>query len=199
MGALLFFAAFAITIIASVEVGGCMKTTVIGIVGGLLLVVAGAAGGYYVGKSTNPVSRVKVEETLNSDRDKLTHNLIEVRADMAEIGTSIDPLADLKQIARKFRAASATYLYFLETRRLPQSLTRLSERQCLQDSEEAIEEAKTASMMWEHCAKLDDCSKNEFNAYTTVAAAKNDEVEGVLERCLAIFSVSTGATASADN
>ena len=176
-----------------------MKTTLIGIVGGLSLVAAGAAGGYYVAKSTNPVSRVKVEETLDSGRDKLTRNLIEVRADVAEIGSSIDPLTDLKQIARKFRTASGTYLSLLETKNLPHLSTRLSERQCLLDAEEAIEEAKTASMMWEHCAKLDDCSKNEFNAYTAVAVTKNDEVEGVLERCLAIFSASTGATASADN
>jgi hypothetical protein len=49
-----------------------MKTTVIGIVGGLLLVVAGATGGYYAAKSTNPVPRVKAEERLDSDRDKLT-------------------------------------------------------------------------------------------------------------------------------
>jgi hypothetical protein len=35
-----------------------MKTTVIGIVGGLLLVVAGAAGGDYAAKSTNPIFRV---------------------------------------------------------------------------------------------------------------------------------------------
>jgi hypothetical protein len=175
-----------------------MKTTVIGIVGGLLLVVAGAAGGYYAAKSTNPVPRVKAEERLDSDRDKLTRNLIEVRADVAEIGNSIDPLTDLKQIARKFRTASGTYLFLLETKSLPHSSTRLSERQCLQDADEAIEEAKTASMMWDHCAKFDDCSKNEFNAYTTVAVTKNDEVEGVLERCLAIFSASTSATASAD-
>jgi hypothetical protein len=175
-----------------------MKTAVIGIVGGLLLVVAGAAGGYYVGKSTNPVSRVKVEETLGSNRDELNRNLIEVRADVAEIGSSIDPLTDLKQIARKFRAASGTYLLSLETKSLPHSSTRLSERQCLQDADEALEEAKTASMMWDHCAKLDDCSKNEFNAYTTVAVTKNDEVESTLERCLTIFSASTSATASAD-
>jgi hypothetical protein len=156
-----------------------------------LLVVAGAAGGYYVGKSTNPVSRVKVEETLASGRDKLTRNLIEVRADVAEIGSSIDPLTDLKQISRKFRAASGTYLLSLEAKSLPHASTRLSERQCLQDAEEAIEEAKTASMMWEHCARIDDCSKNEFNAYTTVAVTKTDEVEGVLGRCLAVFSAST--------
>src|SRR6516164_1868733 len=167
-----------------------MKTTVMGIVGGLLLVVAGATGGYYVGKSTNRVARVKVEETLDSGRDKLTRNLIEVRADVAEMGSSIDPLTDLKQLARKFRTASATYLSLLETKRLPHSSARLSERQCLQDADEAIEEAKTASMIWEHCAKLDDCSKNEFNAYTTVAVTKNDEAEGVLERCLAVFLAS---------
>jgi hypothetical protein len=117
---------------------------------------------------------------------------------VAEIGSRIDPLTDLKQIARKFRTASGTYLFLLETKSLPHSSTRLSERQCLQDADEAIEEAKTASMMWDHCAKFDDCSKNEFNAYTTVVVTKNDEVEGVLERCLAIFSASTSATASAD-
>jgi hypothetical protein len=175
-----------------------MKTAVIGIVGGLLLGVAGAAGGYYVGKSTNPVSRVKVEETLDSNRDKLTRKLLEVRADVVEIGSSIDPVTDLKQIARKFRSASGPYLLSSEVKSLPHSSTRLSERQCLQDADEALEEAKTASMMWDHCAKLDDCSKNEFNAYTTVAVTKTDEIEGVLERCLAIFSTSTSAAASAD-
>ena len=175
-----------------------MKTTVIRIVGGLLLVVAGAAGGYYVAKSTNPVSRVKVEETLDSGRNKLTRNLIEVQTDVAEIGSSIDPLTDLKQIARKFRAASGTYLLSLEAKSLPHSSTRLSERRCLQDADEAIEEAKTASMMWDHCAKLDDCSKNEFNTYTSIAVTKNDEVEGALEKCLVIFSTSTSAAASAD-
>jgi hypothetical protein len=175
-----------------------MKITLIGIVGGLLLAAAGAAGGYYAAKSTNPVSQVKVEERLDSDRDKLTSNLVQVRAQVAEIGSSIDPLTDLKQIARKFRAASGAYLLLLETKRLPNTSKRLSERQCLQEADEAIEEAKTASMMWEHCAKLDDCSKNEFNAYTTVAVTKTDEVEGVLERCLTIFSASTSATASAD-
>ena len=175
-----------------------MKTTAIGIVGGLLLVVAGAAGGYYAAKSTMPASRVKSDERVDSDRDKLTRNLIEVRADVAEIGSSIDPLTDLKQIARKFRIASGTYLFLLETKSLPRSSIRLSERQCLQDADEAIEEAKTASMMWDHCAKLDDCSKNEFNAYTTVAVTKNDEAEGVLERCLAVFLASPTATASAD-
>src|SRR5262245_7451563 len=130
-----------------------MKITVIGIVGGLLLVVASAAGGYYAAKSTNPVSRLKAEERLVSDRVELTRNLIEVRADMVEIASSIDPLTDLTQIARKFRTA---------TKSLPHSSTRLLERQCLQEADEAIEEAKTASMMWDHCAKLDDCSKNEL-------------------------------------
>jgi hypothetical protein len=128
--------------------------------------------------------------------DKLARNLTEVKADVTEIGSSIDPLTDLKQIARKFRIASGTYL--LVTKSLPQSSTRLSERQCLQDADEAIDEAKTASMMWEHCAKSDDCSKKEFNAYTTAAVTKNDEAEGVLERCLEIFLASPSATASAD-
>jgi hypothetical protein len=81
-------------------------------------------------------------------RSRQAHpNLIEVRADVAEIGSRIDPLTDLKQIARKFRTASGTYLFLLETKSLPHSSTRLSERQCLQDADEAIEEAKTASMI----------------------------------------------------
>ena len=173
-----------------------MKTTIIGIVGGLLLVVAGAAGGYYTAKLTNPVPRAKAEERVDSDRDKLTYNLTEVKTDLAEISGSIDPVTDLKQIARKFRNASSVYL--LGTKSLPPSSIRLSERQCLQEADEAIEEAKTASMMWDHCARIDECGKKEFNAYTTAAATKNDEVEGVIQRCLGIFLASSNATASAD-
>jgi hypothetical protein len=173
-----------------------MKTTVVRIAGGLLLVVASAAGGYYAAKSTSPVPRAKAQERVDANRDTLTRNLVEVKADVAEIGSSIDPPADLKKIARKFRIASGTYL--LETKSLPHSSTRLSERQCLQDADEAIEEAKTASMMWEHCAKIDDCGKKEFHAYTTVAVTKNDEAEGMLERCLAIFLAPPSTTASAD-
>jgi hypothetical protein len=173
-----------------------MKTTVVRIAGGLLLVVASAAGGYYAAKSTSPVPRAKAQERVDANRDTLTRNLVEVKADVAEIGSSIDPPADLKKIARKFRIASGTYL--LETKSLPHSSTRLSERQCLQDADEAIEEAKTASMMWEHCAKIDDCGKKEFKAYTAIAVTKNDEAEGVLERCLAIFLAPPSTTASAD-
>jgi hypothetical protein len=173
-----------------------MKTTVIGIVSGLLLVVAGAAGGYYAAKATNPVPRAKAEERVADNRNTLTRNLVEVKADVAEIGSSIDPTTDLKKISRKFRIASDTYL--LETKSLPHPSTRFSERQCLQDADEAIEEAKTASMMWEHCAKIDDCGKKEFNAYTAVAVTKNDEAEGLLERCLAVFLASPSTIASAD-
>jgi hypothetical protein len=173
-----------------------MKTTIIGIISGLLLVVAGATGGYYAAKATNPVPRAKAEERVDGDRDTLTRNLVEVKADVAEIGSSIDPLTDLKKIARKFRIASATYL--LETNSLPHSSTSLSERQCLRDADEAIEEAKTASMVWEHCAEIDDCGKKEFKAYTAIAVTKNDEAEGVLERCLAIFLAPPSTTASAD-
>jgi hypothetical protein len=173
-----------------------MKTTVIAIVGGLLLAVAGAAGGYYAAKATNPVPRAKAEERVDADRGTLTRNLVEVKADVAEIGSSIDPLTDLKKVARKLRILSATYL--LETNGLRHSSTSLAERQCLQDADEAIEEAKTASMMWEHCAQIDDCGKKEFKTFTAVAVTKNDEAEGVLERCLAIFLAPASATASAD-
>ena len=176
-----------------------MKTTVIAIVSGLLLVIAGAAGGYYAAKATNPVPRAKAEERVDADRGTLTRNLVEVKADVAEIGSSIDPLTDLKKISRKFRIASGTYL--LERKSPPDPSTPstpLTETQCLQDADEAIEEAKTASMMWENCAKIDDCGKKEFKAYTTVAVTKNDEAEGVLERCLAIFLAPASATASAD-
>jgi hypothetical protein len=173
-----------------------MKTTVIRIVGGLLLLVAGATGGYYAAKATNPAPRAKAEERVKADRDTLARNLVEVKANVAEIGSSIDPLTDLKKIARKFRIASATYL--LEPSSLPHSSTGISERECLQDADEAIEEAKTASMMWEHCAETDDCGKKEFKAYTAVAITKNDEAKGVLERCLAIFFTPSRTTASAD-
>jgi len=172
-----------------------MKTTVL--VGALSLVVAGAAGGYYAAKVTNPPPRAKGEERVASDRDKLTRDLIEVKADVAEIGISIDLLTDMKEISRKFRTASGPYL--LGTKSLPHSSKRLAERQCLQDADEALEEAKAASMMWDHCAKSDDCGQKEFYAYTTAAVTKNDEAQGALERCLAIFVTSPSVTASADN
>jgi hypothetical protein len=173
-----------------------MKTIVIGIVSGFLLFVAGAGGGYYAAKATNPVFRAKAEERADADRDTITRNLVEVKSDVAEIGSSIDPLTDLKKIATKFRNASATYL--LEPSSIPHSSTSISERDCLQDADEAIEEAKAASMMWEHCAKLDDCGRKEFKAYTTAAVTKNSEAQGVLERCLAIFSAPPSTIASAD-
>ena len=173
-----------------------MKTTVIGIVSGLLLIVAGAGGGYYAAKATNPVFRAKAEERADADRDTITRNLVKVKSDVAEIDSSIDPLTDLKKIARKFRIASASYL--LEPNSLPHSSTSDSERECLQDADEAIEEAKAASMMWEHCAEIDDCGKKEFKAYTAAAVAKNSEAEVVLERCLAIFLTPPSTTASAD-
>jgi hypothetical protein len=173
-----------------------MKTSVIAIVGGLLLVVAGAAGGYYAAKATNPVPRAKAEERVDADRGTLTRNLVEVKADVAEIDSSIDPLTDLKKVARKFRIASASYL--LETNSLQHSSTTLFERQCLQDAGEAIEEAKTASMMWEHCAEIDDCGKKEFKTFTAITVTKNAEAQGMLERCLAIFLAPPSITASAD-
>jgi hypothetical protein len=61
-----------------------MKIIVVGIVGGLLLCTAAATGGYYVGQSAKPVSRVWVARA-NASRDYFIRTLIEVKADMSEV------------------------------------------------------------------------------------------------------------------
>ena len=88
----------------------------------LLLCVAFAVGGYYLGQRSKPVSQAEVKRG-EADRAQFTRNPIEVKAYLTDVLDSTDALPDLNRIARKF---------------LPASPAHTSQPQCPTDADEAI-------------------------------------------------------------
>jgi hypothetical protein len=163
-----------------------MKIIVVGIVGGLLLCTAAATGGYYVGKSAKPVSRVLVARG-DTGREHFIRTLIEVKADMSEVLNRTDAFGSLKQIARRFRVASGNYLLALKS--LPDSPMDAIESKCLAEADEAIDRMKLALMSVDSCEHTFArtgrfCSSKEQVDASDSLLRKTGEANETLNRCL---------------
>jgi hypothetical protein len=173
-----------------------MKIIVGGIVAGLLLCTAAATGGYYVGKSAKPVSRVWVA-SANSSREYFIRTLIEVKADLSEVLNRTDAFGNLKQIARRFRVASGYYLLALKN--LPDSPMVAIENKCLAEADEAIDRMKLAKMSVDSCEyhRGRFCSPKEKVDASDYLLRKTGEANETLNRCLEALLDPPTATAAA--
>jgi hypothetical protein len=175
-----------------------MKIIVVGVVGSILLCAAAAAGGFYVGKLTKPVSLTRVEKA-KADQECFTRNLIELRADMSDVLSSSDPFGNVRQIARRLRLASGRYL--LSLKYLPASPLHTIESNCLLDADEAIDKMKLALMSVNSCEHAyfrtsRFCSAKEKTDASDYLSRKTNEANDTLNRCLDALLDSSATTAA---